>query len=338
MAFSFDINIDMKRKSLSENLPLNRLETYIEKEVLPKMHLAGTPFSLEPTDLGNRNIVLFLSVDNSKVNIFKGFRKKRRIKNSLLANRFLARCNINVPKTLFSDLSQKTFRRFGYFFSCEEKIDGKSLAEISNVTEVIHHVARFYAQMHSIRSSRWGKLASGRKYGFGNYIMDKVTKRVDMLKGAGNQLSAKNTKTYMRWFEKKLDSIKAIKGFSLCHSDVNKKNILFSDSNQVYIIDNEAVKYLPFPIEFYRLKFLLCADSSEAQGIFEESYFESCPPARRKEFNRCCYFYRAYVLLELACYFTRKLNEHNTAEDLRNYYESNCKKALSALEDSMHEK
>lgn len=327
----------MKCKGLSEHFPLNKLETYIENKVLPKMDLAGRSFSLQPTELGNRNIILFLNVDNSKVKVFKGFRKKSRIKNNLVANRFLARCNINVSKTLFSDLSQKTYRRFGYYFSCEEKIDGKNLAEINNITEVIPSVARFYAQMHSIRSSRWGKLTSGRKYGFGHYIMDKVTKRLDTLRGSSNQFDAKNTKTYMRWFEKMQDSIKTIKYFSLCHSDVNKKNILLSNSNQVFIIDNEAIKYLPFPIEFYRLKFTLCDESTESQGIFEESYFESCPPTRREEFNRCRNFYRAYVVLELACYFTRKVNEHNAAEDLRNYYESNCKKALSALEELLCE-
>jgi hypothetical protein len=327
----------MKPKYLSEHFPLNKLETYIEKKVLPKIQMAGSSFSLQATGLGNKNIIFFLKVGHSKVNIFKGFRIKSRIKNNLLANSFLAQCNINVPKILFSDLSQKTFRQFGCFFSCEEKIAGKNLTEIDNITGVIPAVARFYAKIHNLRSSRWGKLTSGRKYGFGHYIMDRVTKRFDTLKASSSQFNAINTKTYLRWFKKRQDSIKTIKHFSLCHSDANRKNILISNSNQVFIIDNEAVKYLPFPIEFYKLRFVLCEYNVEAHRVFKECYFENCPPQKRHEFETCSDFYNAYVLLELACYFNMKLKHLQGKEGLKNYYKLHMQKTLSALLEFMHE-
>lgn len=323
----------MGSNGCSENFSHARLEEYIAKKVLPKLQMEGRPFKIRPTELGNRNIIYFLHIDNFQDTVFKGFAKKNRLKNNLIANRFLARCNIKVPRTIFSDLSQSTYKKFGRFFACEEKAAGKPFSESNEIVKSIPFIAGFYAEMHGIRSSRWGKLTSGKKYGFTSYVMTKVTKRINVLKKSDTSLKAQNFNEFIKWFESAKGSLKKIKYFSLCHGDVNKKNILLSDSNQVCIVDNEAIKYLPFPMEFYRLKYVLGGDSVESQTLFEESYFESCSPERRREFESCNLFYNAYVLLELALYHNKKFKHHKAQEHLKDYFETNRDKALTEIKD-----
>ncbi len=321
----------MKPGELSRIFPFSDLDKYIEEKVLPKMQMSGRKFSIQRTGLGNRNIIFFLHIADSRDTVLKGFARKARLKNNLLANRILTRNSISAPRILFSDLSQKTFIKFGCCFSCEEKIEGKNLCEIDNLLEVLPSVAKFYARMHNIGSSRWGKPASSRKYGFSGYVMDKTLKWLNKLKCPETGLKDSELRSCSKWFEKKLDSIKAIRHFSLCHGDVNKKNIMVSPCRQVTIIDNEAVKNLPFPIEYFRLKFILCEDNVKAQKIFEQSYFENCSSEKRHEFEACNLFYRAFVLLELFTYFNKKLKHHHEGDSMKNFYESNRQRALINL-------
>jgi thiamine kinase-like enzyme len=327
----------MSKNVTSRQFEPAQLEKYIESKVLSKIKLGGRKFKLIPTTLGNRNIIFFLSIDNFKDTVFKGFAKKYRIHNNLLGNSFLAQYGIDVPKIIFSDISQKTYRDFGCYFSCEEKIEGKSLAEIEDPIKLIPAVAGFYSKLHNIVSPGWGKLTSGRKYGFKNYLLDKVTKRLDIINKSDIGFDKWTVKLFSKWFEKTSDSL-IIKNFSLSHGDVNKKNIMISDNNRVSIIDNETIKFLPFQIEFFRLKYILSEGCPDAQDLFEKSYFESCSPERLSDFEKCRYFYNAYVLFEFAMYYNRKLKDPKIDDCLKNNYESNLNKSLTEVKELISNK
>ncbi len=320
----------MTPKNTTTDFPLDALKDYVDRKILPRMRVNGRPFSLQPTDLGNRNMIFFLEIQGEPAAVLKAYHKNRRLKNDLIASRFLGRCGINVPRPLFSDTSQRTANKFGCYFACEEKIDGRNLAELSDLSGVIPEVARFYAGLHRIQSSRWGKFTAGRKYGFTRYAMEKVAARLESLKGSGALLK---TATCARWFEDRKKTVKTIKNYSLSHGDANRKNILLAKDRRVFIIDNEAIKYLPFPIEFYRLCFSLCADDMEAQKTFEENYFSIMPQARCEEFSVCREFFRAYVLLELAAYYTRKLKKAEAADPQRSFFDSSRTKILESLRE-----
>ncbi len=322
----------MLRKDFPENFPLDAFNTYVQKRIMPRLHLPDSPFTLEKTALGNRNVILFLHSSRTPTKIIKGYKNKNRIKNSLLANRFLTRCSINVPQTYFYDISQKTYRAFGYYVVCEKKITGKNLAEINTGAECIPAIAEFYARLHGIRSSRWGKFISGRKYGFRRYVMEKVAKRVSRIQEPHGLFTRHSAKACLKWFAKKQSVLKAIKHFSLCHSDVNKKNIIITPAKQIFIIDNEAIKYMPFALEFYRLQFLLCEGRQEREELFKTSYFAHCPATRLAEFDQCSDFFKAYVLLEFVWYCNKKIKGAGSDECQANLYNSYYRRAASSLE------
>ena len=313
------------------DFPLSELEAYVRQKALPEMNVAGMSFTLEQTGLGNRNKIFFLNIDGAGAYIFKGFTEKYRMKNSLKAHDFLAQHSIATPRVFFSDLSQKTFAAFGCFFSCEERIDGKPLAALANAPEAIPGIARFFAHMHSIRSFRWGKLNNRQLLNFTGYTMRRIMERLAALKQSGACPGDAGADAARQWFEERKKILKAVRRFSLCHGDVNPANILFAADNSIVLIDNEAIKFLPFPIEYYRLQLSLCGDSAEAQKLFEESYFKSASPGRRRELALCGDFFRAYVLLEFVWHYNKKLKQHPAEEADLQYYAEHKKKAAAAL-------
>jgi len=323
----------MDQTSLAGRGRRHSLKSYIEKKALPKMGLAGRQFTLEPTRLGNRNVIFFLLIQGCRDIVLKGFKKETRVRNHLIANRFLERCSMDVPRTLFSDLSRKTYRAFGYYFICEEKVTGRNLAETGDLAGCIPAVAAFYARLHAIHSSRWGKLRSGHKYGFHSYILSQITTRLNALASSRSRAGLLDLVTYLKWFERKQETARVIGNFSLCHGDVNKKNIFITERGRVCIIDNEAIKYMPFPAEFYRLQFTLCEDDAYLQRLFDASYLDCCSIRKQEQLGICGDFYRAYVLLECACYYSRKAGEKKIDNGLRAWFESNCAKSVNALNE-----
>jgi Ser/Thr protein kinase RdoA (MazF antagonist) len=323
----------MTSSEIKKHVPAAALEQYVARKVLPRMKLSNTPFILEPTTLGNRNRIFFLHIGSDRTLILKGFAKKRRLQNSLIAARFLARCNLNAPAVFFSDTSDRTRRALGYYFCCEEKVDGSTLADAPDLSAVLPAVASFYARMHTIQSSRWGKLTSGHKFGFTRYIMDKASKRLARVEKSCAELAGSHDlQACLAWFRAHQHTISNIRHFSLCHSDVNSRNILITNDRQVCIIDNEALKYMPFILEFFRLKLVLCADDRDAQAIFENAYLQHSAPARRDEFFRTRDFFHAYVLLEHLCYFGRKQSAPGTPDDLRFACRTRCQRMLCCLD------
>jgi|GEM_PF-1147974 len=293
---------------------LHTLEHYIHKTVLPRLGRAGSSLHLEPTTLGNRNRIFFLTVGTDHQLVLKGFASKTRLHNSLIANRFLARYGIAAPRILFADASEKTRARLGWYVSCEEKIDGTPVEATRCDSSMRTAIAAFFARLHSLRSSRWGSLRSPQCFGFRTYLMRKIRERVHSLTASGTQFPGCDPRTIVHWFESNCGAIKAVSEFSLCHGDVNTRNILVTHDNRVVIIDTEALKYLPFPIEYFRLLFFLCQDDAHAQQEFSRCYFENTPHTRYKEFVRCKEFYQAFVLLEFAWYFNKKIKQ-NPAPD-----------------------
>jgi tRNA A-37 threonylcarbamoyl transferase component Bud32 len=328
-------NLYMRQKGIPENFPFSELEKYIERKVLPAICKTPGNFHLLPTSLGNRNMLIFLTGNNFQDMVLKGFTQKLRLENSVLSSRVLTQHDINIPEVFFSDTSQRTFKQFAYYFCCEKKISGNNLDEITCSPEIITAVATFYARMHNINGRRWGRLTSLRRYGFTGHIREKIKTGLSRLNNTlPDEFDKKKLTHSLEWFEKKLKNIKPVKEFHMCHGDVNKKNIILSDSSQIFIIDNEAIKYLPFPIEFFRLKFILCRDDLEMQRVFEQAYFKGLPQEMLKTIKTTGLFYSAYVLLEFTLYFNKKIRQQNKSDSIMNdSHRTNRLIALNGLKD-----
>jgi len=312
--------------------PLAALERYVAKTVLPHLRLTGTSFRLVPTDLGNRNRIFLLHLGSGTTLILKGFAKKRRLQNSLSASLLLQRCNLKAPQIFFADKHDRTRQDLGYYFCCEEHISGSTLADLRDRQGVLPAIAAFYARMHAMRSKRWGKLNASHWFGFARYIMGKAAQRLRRLENSFSDVGGMpDVRRHLAWLMAHKKAVGGIRQFSLCHSDVNLRNILITADQQVCIIDNEALKYLPFTLEFFRLKLTLAADDPQAQDIFEKAYLQHCAPAALEEFERTRQFFYAYVLLEYLSYCERQRRHPDIDETARAAYGSRCHQLISSL-------
>ena len=312
-------------------LPL--LEDYVRSHILVFLNRPGDSFSLQPTTLGNHNAIFLLFIDRFPSLILKGYPKINWYKKALNGSRLLAQHGIRVPRLYYTDSSEACFKTFGCHFICEEKIAGKSLAECGAIKDYIPAVAHCYAKMHQIRNSRWKDFFPMYRPWYKSALLKKVTNLLQSLgHSASQEITEKDLASYRSWFFERKNTLPNIQSQSLCHGDVNKKNILISDDNEIVLIDHETVKFSPFPVEFARLKLTLCEDRQDLIDLFETSYSAHCTGEALCELTESKDFYSAYVLLEFAVYFSRKLRQ-SADETARNYCAAQLDKLLSALEE-----
>ncbi len=249
------------------------LNDYITASILPALDARGRTFNLEPVSCGSRNLIWFLTVEGGGRYVLKAVSKRFRIKNIIWAHAHLERRGIPVPKLFFADRAWKTAETMGYYFACEERVEGKPLDELGD--ERWNHIARaaaLFARMHAVRSFRWGKLKSFQVLGFRDYLLRKASERARALAASGCLPVGSSADSLAAWFERKKSVIRTLARFSLCHGDVNMKNILLCPDNKIRLIDTEAFKFLPFQMEFFRLAYALCGFDEELHRQFRDAY------------------------------------------------------------------
>ena len=143
------------------------LKDYISTKILPALDASGRTFSLEPVSCGSRNLIWFLTVAGGGRYVLKAVSKRFRIKNIIWAHAHLERRSIPVPKLFFANRAWKTAEDMGYYFACEERVEGTPLDELgAGRRNHIAQAAALFARMHAARSFRWGKLKSFQVLGF----------------------------------------------------------------------------------------------------------------------------------------------------------------------------
>ncbi len=294
------------------------LKDYISTKILPALGASGRTFSLEPVSCGSRNLIWFLTVAGGGRYVLKAVSKRFRIKNIIWAHAHLERRSIPVPKLFFANRAWKTAEDMGYYFACEERVEGTPLDELGDGRR--NHIAQaaaLFARMHAARSFRWGKLKSFQVLGFRGYLMRKTSERAQAIAASGCMPGGSSADSLVAWFERKKSVIRPLTGFNLCHGDVNMNNILVCPDGTIRLIDTEAFKFLPFQIEYFRLAYGLCGFDEALHRQFRDAYTAAAPQRNRRKLERCGTLYHGYVLLEIAWHFNKKMKQEGLAESVR---------------------
>jgi aminoglycoside phosphotransferase (APT) family kinase protein len=310
----------------------DRLNEYITASILPALGAGSRSFSLAPVSGGSRNLIWFLTVEGGGRFVLKAVSKRFRIKNIIWAHAHLERRAIPVPRLFFADRAWKTAETMGYYFACEELVEGRPLEELGEGRSLhIDRAAAVFACMHAVRSFRWGKLKSFQVLGFRDYFLRKMSERARALASSGCLSGGGSADSLVAWFERKKSVIRPFARFSLCHGDVNMKNILVCPDTTIRLIDTEAFKFLPFQMEFFRLAYALCGFDDALHRRFRDAYAAAAPKKNRRALERCGPLYQSYVLLEIAWHFNKKLKQATLPESARSAFSGSRGSALEQL-------
>ena len=110
----------MEEKKLSKE----QIDLYIKEYLLPQFSRNYASYHFEITERGQRSTIIYLSFKDFKPLVIKGTKKKRKIEHMLKGTHHLQNHCIKVPEIINLDLSKKTYKKFGCYFVCEEKIEG----------------------------------------------------------------------------------------------------------------------------------------------------------------------------------------------------------------------
>lgn len=314
------------------------LQRYITTRVLPALGAQGGAFRLEPVKGGSRNLIWVLHLEGGGRYVLKALAKRFRIKNIIWAHAYLKRRAVPVPRLLFADRSWDTARAMGYYFACEEWIDGTALDELADCrSSHIDRTAGLFARMHAGRSFRWGKLKTFQVRGFRQYLLRKASGRCRALAESGCLVGKGTADSLAAWFRAEASAVRPLHRFSLCHGDVNMKNILLCPDGAIRLIDTEAFKFLPFQIEYYRLAYGLCGFDENLHRHFSRAYEAAAPKKNRQALERRHLLYHAYVLLEIAWHCNKKLKRpEGLTDEARCGFAATRSSALARLEAVLH--
>lgn len=317
-------------------LSKEQMDLHIRDHLLPQLSLDHSSYHVELTDKGQRNIITHLSIEGFKPLVIKGTKKKHKAEHMWGGTQHLRSHGIKAPEIIYMDLSRKTFRKFGYYFIYEEQIDGKICEELGDVMDSLHLVTELFARMHAIGRTRWGRLNGGSRFGFWRYLKGNIKKKLWRLTANNKLFTSEQCNLYWQWFTSLKDTIKSYKGFSLSHCDPHMHNILISDANEVYLLDNESLRYLPSSIDFYKLQYHFCQDNAEKINRWQQAYFSHLSEDKVEEFNRSKDFFNCYVLLGFAQ--SEAYNLSQLKDKAENYipYPLSLKRALDLIEKTMH--
>ena len=196
-----------------------QMERYIRDQLLPQLSLDHSSYHFELTDKGQRNAIIHLSIEGFKPLIIKGTRKKHKAEHMREGTQHLRSHGIKAPEIICVDLSRKTFKTLGYYFVCEEKIEGKICGELDDAMDSLHLVAASFSRMHAIRRTRWGRLNGGSRFGFWRYLKDNIREKLRRLSACNRLFTKEQGNLHWQWFASFKDTIKSHQRFSLSHCD-----------------------------------------------------------------------------------------------------------------------
>ena len=288
--------IVMKEVTLSRE----QIDLYIKDHLLPQLSLDHSSYHFELTDKGQRSAITYIYIKGFKPLVLKGTKKKRKAEHMWEGTQHLRSHGIKVSEIIYLDLSRKTFKQFGYYFVCEEKIEGKICEELDNPMDSLQLVAEAFVRLHRIKRARWGRLTSNNRFGFWRYLKSAIKEKLQRLGDHQKLFPPEQRKLYWQWFNSYKDAILSYKSFSLSHCDPHMHNILISNLNEVYLLDNESLRYLPSSIDFHKLQYHFCQDDAEKITRWQQAYFSQLSEDDAEEINLNKNFFNCYVLLDFA--------------------------------------
>jgi len=314
------------------NLSNEQIDLYIKEHLLPQLSRVHSFYHFELTDRGQRSSISYLTIDDFKPLVLKGTKKKRKAQHMCEGTHHLQSHGIKAPEIIYLDLSRKTFKQFGCYFVCEEKIEGKICEELDNPMDSLPLAAEAFARLHHIKRAGWGRIDSSKRYRFWNHLKATIKEKLRRMRAYKNLFPSKQCELYWHWFTAYKDTISSYRSFSLSHCDPHMHNILISDEKEVYLLDNESLRYLPLSIDFYKLQYHFCQDDAEKTARWHKAYLSYLSEDEVEEFNLSKDFFNCYVLLDFAQREVYNLSQLKDKTENYKPYPLNLKSAQELME------
>lgn len=321
--------VTMKQVTLSRE----QINTYLKDFFFPFLLPDHPPYHFEITDKGQRNTITYLFLEGFKPLVLKGTRKKRKAVHMWEGSRHLRARGIKAPEIIYIDFNRRAFKKFGCYFVCEEKIEGKICGEMDNPMDFLPLAAEAFSRMHRIKRPQWGRPWAGKRFGFWGYLKGKIEEKLQLLSACNNLFSEKHSERYWNWFMSYKDTVSRCKSFSLSHCDPHMHNVLINDAKEVYLLDNESLRYLPLSIEFFKLQYHFFQDDAEKTGRWQEAYLSYLSDDEVEAFNSSKDFFNCYAALDFAQREAYNLSQLEDKTENYTPYPLSLERALDLMEE-----
>lgn len=281
------------------NLPKlkNGLRRYMHDRFFPEQGIEASSFEILLPQWGSKTLAVILQLESGQrlfIRLYRPGQRREAEKNRDITQLLLDN-GVSVPKLLgYADMP----KRYYSIMLIEQYVESKPVVPEHYTPELTAQLATQLAQLHSIRSPRWGQPPNpSKKSGFGSYIIRHVMNRVKRIRKHGVLKPLQNGKdvaSQLRQWKRLLNDIER---YNLTHDKIPGRNVILSSDGTLYFIDFPTAYYSFFAKDLVSFHHRYCADDDEKIRTFDAVYFEKMLPEDKTHFDRLYPFYDAWFHL-----------------------------------------
>lgn len=287
---------------------LDPVRAGVERAVLPALGLAGRRVRLEVPAFGRSSLVYLASVQGEvgfAVRVGRDRRGRRDLARRLRTSAFWARHDLPTPRVLHADLSRQTRRATGFYFLCEQRIDGGNAVSLASGDEGFAAVGRAFARIHGVeRRFHHGSFHQPRVGPFGYRLVKRHGEWTRALARLGAVDAAFGAR-HRRWLEG-FPELHRGGPFQLHHRRCTESDVLVDSHGAAWVLEPHRCGFGSFLTDLVRIEARICRGDPESVRVFHRGYFGAAPPERRERHAALAPVFHADLCLSNALRWARK--------------------------------
>jgi Ser/Thr protein kinase RdoA (MazF antagonist) len=316
-----------------KNEVMQRMQRFVAGMLREQLGYRQKKFTLEATDLGIHNYVFFLTFEGGPPLVIKAIASKKRFGALMQCTEHLAQKDVRVPQILYAHEDRGMLPWARMHVICEERIMGKTMFEMQPTGVPVLEIAQFFFRMHSNKREAWGKITEPHRDGLYEYFKAKAREKLKQWQQHDPACDSLFVRNCLRWMKKQQTIIQNISSFSLSHCDPNPGNIMYSQEDEIVLLDVGHLRYFPRALDYYQLLIHFCQDHEELIKRFEGHYFAGASKEEKNEFDESHLFFKLSVLIDFGQNLAGRLTAIDRDHPWHEEFVTNLEKIRRAIDE-----
>lgn len=296
---------------------VGEVEKGLIEAVLPALGLAGRSLRLRIPAFGLSSLVFLAEVEGDPgfaVRVGRGAADRKQLHRRVVTERYWRARALPTPRVLHVDLSERVRAATGFYFLCEERVDGGNAVALPSGSEGFSAVGRAFAKVHGVerrfhhgsfqqpRLGRFARRLAARHQGWAQALTREEEVAPDL---------AERHQRFLDGFP-----LRRCRGpFQLLHRRCTESDVMVDARGKGWVLEPQRCGFGSYLTDLVRIEYRICGGDSDSIASLHRGYFDAVAPARRDHYDALAPVFRADLHLANAYRWARKRRQgHPDAE------------------------
>lgn len=287
---------------------VGEVEKGLVEAVLPALGLSGRALRLHIPAFGLSSLVFLAEVEGDAgfaVRVGRGPADRKQLGQRVVTERFWRERALPTPRVLHVDLREPTRAATGFYFLCEERVDGSNAVSLDSGSEGFAAVGRAFAKIHgverrfhhgSFQQPRFGRFArrlAVRHQGWARALTREEEVAPDL---------AERHQRFLDGFPLR----RCAGPFQLLHRRCTESDVMVDVRGKGWVLEPQRCGFGCYLTDLVRIERRICGGDADSIASLHKGYFDAVAPARRDHYDALAPVFRADLHLANAYRWARK--------------------------------